>query len=127
MLQQLFAYLLGIMVTFPLLVTLLLYYLFKKSTGNKKYAVHASMQYSACFYLLSFFVIVDQTFGSSYIGWTIVILLTLLLFFIIIQWKLIGDIIFKRVWQLFLRTIFFLFFIINFLIIIIALLLKLVS
>lgn len=124
---EIFTYFLGIMVTFPVLVTISFYFLFKKIWRNKKQAIHASMQYSALFYVLSVLVIVQYTFDSSYLGLLIIILLVVILLFIAIQWKLTGDIIFKRVWQLFLRTVFLLFFCGYVILIIIALLLKLIN
>lgn len=121
---QLVTYIIALLITFPLLMTISLYLLSKRWARSKKQAVHVSMQYSAPFYLLSFLVILNEVFASSYLGLVAIFLLILLLLFIIIQWKVTGDIFFRRVWQLFLRTLFLIFFLANGTVILIALILK---
>ncbi|SDB87479.1 Protein of unknown function [Pelagirhabdus alkalitolerans] len=114
------AYVLGIMVTFPLLVTIITYLLFHHFTHSKKKSLHRSMEYSALFYLLSSILIFNETFNVSIIGPLTTLLLVLLFMFVIIQWRLIDDIIISRVVRIYLRALFLVFFIAHFVMVMLA-------
>ncbi|MBM7540468.1 DUF3397 family protein [Amphibacillus cookii] len=125
--EQVIAYLIALAITFPFVITLTLYYGVKYFVKNKKRAIHLSMEYSAIFYVIATVYIFQETFNQQIIGVLILTLLITLLLFIILQWMLIGDIIIKRVWQLYLRTLFLIFFPLNITVIILTILLSLKS
>ncbi|WP_017471790.1 DUF3397 family protein [Amphibacillus jilinensis] len=125
--EQVIAYLIALVITFPFMITLTLYYVVKYFSKNKKKAIQLSMEYSAIFYVIATVYIFQETFNQQIIGVLILTLLITLLLFIILQWMLIGDIIIKRVRQLYLRTLFLIFFSLNITVIILAILLSVKS
>ncbi|WP_067838864.1 DUF3397 family protein [Amphibacillus sediminis] len=124
---QILTYLLAVSVTFPIIVTLIIYGVRKMITGNNKRAIHESMQFSAIFYLILFFIMFEQTFHFSIIGPVTLVLLIVFLILIIFQWKLVGDILIRRVCQLYWRALFLILFFINLIVGTIAIVLKLNS
>ncbi|MBU5595388.1 DUF3397 domain-containing protein [Amphibacillus sp. MSJ-3] len=111
--SQILAYLIAFSVTFPIVMTLIMYYIIHFFVTNQKKAIHKSMEYTAILYVVSTIFIVYETFNINMLGPLSIFLLVGFLLFIIIQWKLISDIRIRRVWQLYFRFLFLIFFIAN--------------
>lgn len=64
-----------------------------------------SVEVSSLVFILANLVILNHMFAFSY-GWLIVIgLLTLFIIFLVTQWKLVGDVLIKRLTKLYLRSL----------------------
>lgn len=107
--SHIFAYILAIVITFPIVVTVVLYYICKKIYRHPKKALHVSIAYSTLFYIVSVMIMLNQIFESSYSGIIVIFLLVTLMSFVLLQWKLTEEIIFKRAWKLFWRSMFLVF------------------
>lgn len=105
------AYLVAISITFPIVVTVGLYYIFKRVYKHRKKALHRSIAYSTLFYIISVMIMLHHLFQSSYIGSVTLFLLVVLMSFVILQWKFTNEIIFTRAFKLFWRSMFLFFFI----------------
>lgn len=95
----------AIFITFPPIFMIVLYYIFKWLYQHKKRAFHLSVEVSSLVFVLANLVILDYMFDFSY-GWLIIIgLLTLFIVFLVTQWKLVGDVLIKRLTKLYLRSL----------------------
>ncbi|WP_117169812.1 DUF3397 domain-containing protein [Paraliobacillus sediminis] len=109
--SHLIAYIVAIFITFPIVVTVGLYYILKRIYKHPKKALHRSIAYSTLFYIISVMIMLDHLFQSSYIGSIILFLLVVLMSFVILQWKFTHEIIFKHAFKLFWRSMFLCFFV----------------
>ena len=111
--SKIVAYLIAFLVTFPFIVTILTYFILTYFIKYRKKVVHKCMEYTAVVHLISTITIFNVIFQINILGSIAIFLLLVLFSFILIQWKLIRDIKIKRIWKLYLRFIFLLFFISN--------------
>ncbi len=111
--SKIVAYLIAFLVTFPFVVTTLTYFILTYFIEYRKKLVHKCMEYTAVVHLISTITIFNVIFQINVLGPIIIFLLLVLFSFILIQWKLIRDIKIKRIWKLYLRFIFLLFFVLN--------------
>ena len=111
--SKIVAYLIAFLVTFPFIVTTLTYFILTYFIKYRKKVVHKCMEYTAVVHLISTITIFNVIFQINILGSIAIFLLLVLFSFILIQWKLIRDIKIKRIWKLYLRFIFLLFFISN--------------
>lgn len=111
--SKIVAYLIAFLVTFPFIVTTLTYFILTYFIKYRKKVVHKCMEYTAVVHLISTVTIFNVIFQINILGSIAIFLLLVLFSFILIQWKLIRDIKIKRIWKLYLRFIFLLFFISN--------------
>lgn len=111
--SKIVAYLIAFLVTFPFIVTTLTYFILTYFIKYRKKVVHKCMEYTAVVHLISTVTIFNVIFQINILGPIAIFLLLVLFSFILIQWKLIRDIKIKRIWKLYLRFIFLLFFISN--------------
>lgn len=111
--SKIVAYLIAFLVTFPFIVTTLTYFILTYFIDYRKKVVHKCMEYTAVVHLISTITIFNVIFQINILGPIALFLLLVLFSFILIQWKLIRDIKIKRIWKLYLRFIFLLFFILN--------------
>ena len=111
--SKIVAYLIAFLVTFPFIVTTLTYFILTYFIKYRKKIVHKCMEYTAVVHLISTITIFNVIFQINILGSIAIFLLLVLFSFILIQWKLIRDIKIKRIWKLYLRFIFLLFFISN--------------
>lgn len=111
--SKIVAYLIAFLVTFPFVVTTLTYFILTYFIEYRKKLVHKCMEYTAVVHLISTITIFNVIFQINVLGPITIFLLLVLFSFILIQWKLIRDIKIKRIWKLYLRFIFLLFFVLN--------------
>lgn len=111
--SKIVAYLIAFLVTFPFVVTTLTYFILTYFIEYRKKLVHKCMEYTAVVHLISTITIFNVIFQINILGPIAIFLLLVLFSFILIQWKLIRDIKIKRIWKLYLRFIFLLFFVLN--------------
>lgn len=106
--HQFIAGVIGLLLTFPPLVFILTYYLSHLIYRIKKKAFHQAMEFSSLFFLIGNLFILVLNYDFDYLGFVLLFLILLFLVFIIVQWRLLGDIIIKRLTKLYLRTLFLL-------------------
>ncbi|WP_186577562.1 DUF3397 domain-containing protein [Aquibacillus kalidii] len=124
---DLIAYTLGVCITFPFLLTCIVYIIVKKTVRNKWKAIHFSVNSTTIFYIISVGVMLNVLFGQNFTGIILIILLLILSLFVIIQWKSKGEVAIPIVWKLFWRFTFLLFFVGQFLMVIVGLSLKIMA
>ncbi|WP_112180748.1 DUF3397 domain-containing protein [Paraliobacillus zengyii] len=107
--SHIIAYLFAISITFPILVTVGLYYIFKRIYKHPKKVLHSSIAYSTLFYIISVMIMLKHLFQSSYVGIIILFLLVVLMSFVILQWKFTHEVIFRHAFKLFWRSMFLFF------------------
>jgi len=118
--SKIVTYLIAIAITYPIIVTIIVYLALRYIYKNKKLAIHKCMEYTAIFHLLSVIVISRVILDIQIIGPVLIFLLILFLIFILIQWTMIRDIKIKRLRKLYLRLVFLLSFFVNILLMIIS-------
>ncbi|GEM03517.1 hypothetical protein HMI01_05050 [Halolactibacillus miurensis] len=95
----------AIFITFPPVFMIVFYYIFKWMYRHKKRAFHLSVEVSSLVFILANMVILNHMFDFSY-SWLVLIgLLTLFMIFLVTQWKLVGDVLIKRLTKLYLRSL----------------------
>lgn len=107
--SHLIANIVAISITFPVVVTVGLYYILKRIYKHPKKALHKSIAYSTLFYIISVMIMLKHLFQSFYIGSVVLFLLVVLMSFVILQWKFTNEIIFKHAFKLFWRSMFLVF------------------
>lgn len=98
-------------ITIPILVTILLYFLFKYLYQNPIKAFHQSINWTTILYIISVNVILTNIFGGFYVGYCIGFLLCILTILIIVQWKKNTEIDYHRAFKLLWRLSFLVFFV----------------
>lgn len=100
-----FSNIVAIFITFPPLSMLVFYYFFKLIHHHKKRAFHLSVEASSVVFILANLAILSYAFDFSY-SWLVFIgLLILFIAFLVTQWKLVGDVLIKRLTKLYLRSL----------------------
>lgn len=125
--KDLIIYLIGGIITFPFLLTVIVYFITKKLYKNKWKAIHFSANYTTIFYIFSVGAIFQVLLGRSFLSYIIITLLILLSIIIAMQWKVKGDIIFASAWKLFWRFTFLLFALGQFILVLIGLVASVVA
>ncbi|RCW70811.1 DUF3397 domain-containing protein [Saliterribacillus persicus] len=125
--MNLLAYLLAFILTFPLIITIVLYYIGKLKFNKKWKAIHFATDWTTILYIFSVSIACYIIFEKSYIGIIIIILILLFILFLIVQWKTKTEVILRRVWKPFWKTCFLLFFVLYFILIIYGIILYLIQ
>lgn len=105
---QIIINLIAFSITYPVIVTVIVYFFLKYLFKNKKKAIHKTMEYTAIFHLISAILISYIILKIHLIGPILLFLLVLFVLFIIIQFRIIRDVKMRRIWQLYLRFLFIL-------------------
>jgi len=71
----------------PLFMTLLLYSLGVRLTGNHWKAIHKSTQWTAVFYIIAVILLLEKILHQGFIGYVLILLIIMLAIILIIQWK----------------------------------------
>ncbi|WP_077622118.1 DUF3397 domain-containing protein [Sediminibacillus massiliensis] len=111
---EIIAYLTGVIVTVPVVITFLIYFSSAKLFRNKWKAIHTTVNYSTLIYIISVGTLLQVITGRSYFGYIFVLLIVLLAASVFIQWKTKEEIIFRHAWKVFWRFSFLLFFAVYF-------------
>jgi hypothetical protein len=100
---------LAFFVTFPLLITFIVYYFVNKTLQDKRRAVYKTVNWTTIFYIISTGILLDVIFGNSFSSVILIIAFLLLSISAFIQWKVKGEILFQVVLKGFWRLSFLLF------------------
>jgi hypothetical protein len=97
-------------VTVPILFYILVFVISKLVTKNHRKAVQAALDFSTIFFILSVHYIVLAIWGKSFLWAIFIFIFTCAIIFVIINWKLKGEIDFSRCFKGFWRFCFLVFF-----------------
>lgn len=91
------------LITIPLLVYILIFVIVKKLTKNHRKAVHLALDLSTIFFILSVHFLVLTIWERSYFSYIFIFMLICAIIFVIINWKVKGEIVitlfFKGFWR----------------------------
>ncbi|MDQ1003832.1 succinate dehydrogenase hydrophobic anchor subunit [Neobacillus niacini] len=99
-----------IFLTVPLLGFFIIYVLNKLITKNARKSFHKALDYSTIFFIVAVHFLLITIWGKSFFGLILLILLVIAMIFVVIHWKLKGEIIFAKVFKGFWRFNFLIFF-----------------
>lgn len=99
----------GFSITFPILVTVVVYVFSIKQLRSKWKAVHTAVNYTTLFYILSVITVLYNLTNQMFVAHVLIFLIFLLGISVVFQWKTKGEIIFKYAWKVFWRFTFLLF------------------
>lgn len=99
------------LITIPILVYILIFVISKIITKNHRRSVQFAIDYSTIFFILSVHFLAYTIWGRSFLWVIIIFILLCAILFVIINWKLKGEIIFSRFFKGFWRFCFLIFFI----------------
>ncbi|MFD2760548.1 DUF3397 domain-containing protein [Lentibacillus juripiscarius] len=109
MVVDVFAYLIGIIITAPMLATWGVYYAAAGAGRNKWKAVHTAVNWTTFLYILAVTAMLYTIYGSGYAGITSVLLMTLFTVIIVVRWKMFTEVVFHKAFKIFWRICFLLF------------------
>jgi hypothetical protein len=102
--------LITIFLTVPLLGFFIIYVLNKLITKNARKSFHKALDYSTILFIVAVHFLLITIWGKSFFGLILLILLVIAMIFVVIHWKLKGEIIFAKVFKGFWRFNFLIFF-----------------
>lgn len=94
--EQLKEYIPIILISIPTLLTILFYLLHFHFVQKKWKAVHFSVQYSAVFYIIADILLLEILFSTYFIGFALIMLISMLAMILIVQWKQNTEVILKN-------------------------------
>jgi hypothetical protein len=98
-------------ITAPILIYIIIFVISKLVIKNHRKAVQSAIDYSTVFFILSVHFLVLAIWGKSFLWAIFIFLFTCAIIFVIINWRLKGEIVFYRVFKGFWRFCFLVFFI----------------
>ncbi|NYE05301.1 succinate dehydrogenase hydrophobic anchor subunit [Bacillus niacini] len=99
-----------IFLTVPLLGFFIIYVLNKLITKNTRKSFHKALDYSTILFIVAVHFLLITIWGKSFFGLILLILLVIAMVFVVIHWKIKGEIIFTKVFKGFWRFNFLIFF-----------------
>ncbi|MDQ0972796.1 succinate dehydrogenase hydrophobic anchor subunit [Neobacillus niacini] len=99
-----------IFLTVPLLGFFIIYVLNKLITKNTRKSFHKALDYSTILFIVAVHFLLITIWGKSFFGLILLILLVIAMIFVVIHWKIKGEIIFTKVFKGFWRFNFLIFF-----------------
>lgn len=99
-----------IFLTVPLLGFFIIYVLNKFITKNTRKSFHKALDYSTILFIIAVHFLLITIWGKSFFGLILLVLLVIAMFFVVIHWKIKGEIIFTKVFKGFWRFNFLIFF-----------------
>lgn len=94
----------------PILGFLLIFILFKVVSKNTRRSVHRALDYTTILFIISVYFLMKTIWGNSFFGFILLVMIMIAIGFVLVHWKVKGDIEFKRVLKGFWRFNFILFF-----------------
>lgn len=120
-----FATFVATMVTIPILAVIIIYWVARFVTKNKKRAFHLSVDLSTIFFIIAVHFLIVVIWEKSFLWLLLILLLLIAMVFVFLQWKFNNEIVFRKVWKGFWRFTFLLFSFSYFLLLIFGLILRL--
>lgn len=97
-------------ITVPILVYILVFIVNKLITKNHRKSVQRALDYSTVFFILSVHFILITVWEKSYLSIIFIFMLFCAIIFVIINWKLKGEIVITRFFKGYWRFCFLIFF-----------------
>lgn len=76
-----------IIVGLPILISIVIYFLGVRFTKNKWKSIHKMVQWTAIFYIVADIILIKMILNVQVIGYTLIIIILILAFIIVAQWK----------------------------------------
>jgi hypothetical protein len=99
------------LITIPILVYFLIFVISKSFTKNHRKAVHLALDFSTIFFILSVHFLVFTIWEKSYLWVIFIFMLCCAIIFVIINWKIKGEIVLRLFLKGFWRFSFIVFFV----------------
>lgn len=101
-----------ILISVPLLITLIIYTISYRLKRHKWRAIHMAVQGSAVFYVIAVTIFLQQIFKISLVGYMLIFIILILTIILIIQWKKKTEVMLFGALKVLWRILFLLFFVI---------------
>jgi hypothetical protein len=108
---NLFSSIIATLITMPILVYIFVFVMAKQLTKNHRKAVQLGLDISTLFFILSVHFLVLVIWEESFLSIIFIFLLFCAIIFVLINWKVKGEIVFSRFFKGFWRFSFLVFFI----------------
>jgi hypothetical protein len=108
---NIFSSIIATLITMPILVYFFVFVMVKQLTKNHRKAVQLGLDISTLFFILSVHFLVLVIWEESFLSIIFIFLLFCAIIFVIINWKVKGEIVFSRFFKGFWRFSFLVFFI----------------
>ncbi|PAE43302.1 DUF3397 domain-containing protein [Neobacillus sp. YX16] len=99
-----------IFLTVPLLGFFIIFVINKLITKNARKSFHKALDYSNVLFILAVHFLLITIWGKSFFWWILLILIIIAMVFVVIHWRIKGEIIFTKVFKGFWRFNFLIFF-----------------
>ncbi|MDR7076391.1 putative membrane protein [Neobacillus niacini] len=99
-----------IFLTMPLLGFFMIYILNKLITKNTRKSFHKALDYSTILFILAVHFLFITIWEKSFFWWIFLVLILIAMVFVVINWKVKGEIVFTKVFKGFWRFNFLVFF-----------------
>lgn len=101
--------LLIIFITFPMIATLIVYYITYALFSHRWKAIHISVQATAIFYIIAVIILLERFLEQTVIGIILILLISLLAIILIVQWKKKTEVVLRNGLKVLARISFLLF------------------
>ncbi|GAA0445899.1 DUF3397 domain-containing protein [Lentibacillus halophilus] len=109
MIIDVIAFIIGIIVTLPMLATWGVYYIASGAGWNQWKAIHTAANWTTLLYILAVSTMLYMMFGIDYVEMIPVFLMTLFIVIVVIRWKRHTEVVFSKAFKIFWRVCFLLF------------------
>jgi hypothetical protein len=99
-----------IFLTVPLLGFFIIFVINKLITKNARKSFHKALDYSNILFILAVHFLLITIWGKSFFWWILLVLMIIAMVFVVIHWRIKGEIIFTKVFKGFWRFNFLIFF-----------------
>lgn len=96
----------AVLISFPPVVLIATYYIMKRVHHQKKKAIHQGIELSSVFFLIANVIILQESYHLFELLYLWMGLIFLFILLMVIQWRMVGDIYFRRLIKLYLRSLF---------------------
>ncbi|MFD2749366.1 DUF3397 domain-containing protein [Virgibacillus siamensis] len=120
-------FIIGLMITFPVIVTWVVYFIGAKLYRQKWKAIHKAVNWTTSLYIIAVLIMLKQIFGSSFFGLILIVVLTIFTVIAVLHWRLHTEVVFHNVFKIFWRVCFLLFVFIYFVLVVSGIIQQLIS
>jgi hypothetical protein len=99
-----------IFLTVPLFGFFIIFVINKLITKNARKSFHKALDYSNILFILAVHFLLITIWGKSFFWWILLVLMIIAMVFVVIHWRIKGEIIFTKVFKGFWRFNFLIFF-----------------
>lgn len=96
--------------TVPVLGLLIIYFLYKLITKNSRKSFHKALDYSTVLFITAVHFLIITISGESLLWLILLVMILSAMVFVVVHWKIKGEIVFNRVFKGFWRFNFLFFF-----------------